>query len=132
MHRHGTLRGRWKALAFGAAWFLVGAFLVRHVAADLFAGAAPRPPGWGELGGIFVGGMLVLLGGILGLTPHVIWLLRTFYKEDFARGAFCPVMLVCAGCAAYNPRGRARCKTCGASLAGARAAGGEAPTGAAT
>lgn len=123
MHRHGTLRGRWKALAFGALWFVVGALLVRHFGAGLFAGAVPRAPSGGELVGILFGAGFITIGAILGLTPHVLWLLRTFYKEDFARHTPCPVTLVCMSCGEYNTLAGRGCRTCGESLAGAPRAG---------
>lgn len=124
MHRHGTLAGRWKALAFGAVWAALGSWIVAQASSGVFDGVAPRPPTGGELVGILGGSFLILAGAILGLTPMVLWILRSFYKEDFAAGAKCPVMLVCPSCAHYNTRGRAHCKACDASLATARAAGG--------
>lgn len=123
MHRHGTLNGRWKALAFGAVVFLVG-YGLGHLGWSGLLGGTPRPPTGGEATLIVAGSAFMLLGAILGLTPHVLWLMRSFYKEDFAAGAVCPVMLVCGSCATYNPRARPHCKKCAASLVGARAAGG--------
>lgn len=123
MHRHGTLKGRWKALLFGAFWVVLGFLVARPGWQRVFGGAVPATPGAGDLATIFGGGLLIVLGAVLGLTPHFLWLLRTFYKEDFAPGARCPVMVVCAACRTYNPRGRRRCSGCSGTLAGARAAG---------
>ena len=118
------MKGRWKALAFGALWFVLGLIIARVGWVGVFAGAVPRPPDAFEAAALVLGGLLMLIGAVLGVTPHAIWLLRSLYKEDFAAGAHCPVMLVCGPCGTYNPRGRARCKQCSTSLAGARAAGG--------
>lgn len=120
------MKGRWKALAFGGVWFAVGFFIARLGWVPVFAGEVPRPPSGLEMTWLLLGGAFLLGGAILGLTPHIIWLLRAIYKEDFARGASCPVMLVCPSCSVYNPRGRSSCKGCRGSLVGARAAGGAA------
>jgi hypothetical protein len=124
MHRHGTLKGRWKALAFGALWVLLGYLLARPAWQAVFAQAVPQPPGAWEAMSIFGGGLLIVIGLVLGLTPHFLWLLRTFYKEDFAPEARCPVMVVCPACREYNNRTRRHCAACSTSLLGARSAGG--------
>ena len=124
MNRHGTLAGRWKALAFGAFWFLVGLWVFRLGWVPVFADAVPTPPSAQGLAALLFGGMLMLAGAILGLVPHFLWLMRAFYKEDFAAQAICPVMVVCPACGVYNQRLRGGCKACGGDLAGARAAGG--------
>lgn len=124
MHQHGTMKGRWKALAFGALWFTIGFFIARLGWRPVFAEAVPQPPTGLGMVWLLSGATLMLIGAVLGLTPHLIWFLRALYKEDFAQGARCPVMLVCPGCQTYNPRGRPSCKACHVSLAGARAAGG--------
>jgi hypothetical protein len=123
VNRHGTLKGRWKALAFGAVWIILGFLVARPSWRAMFAMETITPPGATGLALIFGGGLLIVLGVILGVTPHFLWLLRTFYKEDFAPGARCPIMVVCPSCHAYNPRGRRACGTCSAAMEGARAAG---------
>lgn len=125
MHRHGTLKGRWKALVFGMVWVLVGWLVARPAWLAVFQEAVPRPPTGTEASLLIGGGLLIVVGLILGLTPHFLWLLRSFYKEDFAPWARCPVMLVCPGCGAYNNRARFSCSQCSGSLAGAKAAGGQ-------
>lgn len=119
------MKGRWKALLFGAVWVVMGYFLARPGWGAVFAEAVPRPPSGWELMTIFAGGILIVIGLVLGLTPHLLWLLRTFYKEDFAPGASCPVMVVCPGCHGYNNRGRRACAYCTCSLSGARSVGGQ-------
>ncbi len=124
MHRHGTMKGRWKALAFGALWVLLGFALARPGWRAVFQGPVPQPPGGWEALMIFGGGALILVGLILGLTPHIIWAMRAFYKEDFAPDARCPVMVVCPSCREYNNRARLRCAACTVELAGAKSASG--------
>lgn len=120
------MRVKWQPLAAGAVVAAAGWFLFT-AGNGFLEGAVPRAPSIREGLLVLTGGILLLVGATTALVPNVLWLLRALYGDDFGKRATCPVMVACPDCGTANARGKAACKSCAASLAGAKALGGEEP-----
>ncbi|MCA1814262.1 MAG: hypothetical protein LC624_10000 [Halobacteriales archaeon] len=108
------MRIPWSTTLLGLAAFLGGAWLANLGWAAFEASSTDAA----ALTQLAAGVLLALLGALVLCVPLLVPLLYRIYGEAAftSRGGACPVVQRCPRCAAFNFRGRVRCKGCGDAL----------------